>query len=185
MGSGGAQRLAPIVHCGSLGIAKCGRLIAGPQGERRQVAEIVVTTVVGAAGLAIGIAYGAVTRWADFCALGALADVQAGDSRRLRSWLLAIATAVIGTNALHMAGAIDIYRSIYLGTDLGRAFYRLGTTHVIGRDSLSVARIINKLLYIFGKRPEVKPCHFTHYLKCASIYFLAGSGKNRGHIFKQ
>ena len=82
--------------------------------------EFAVTTLVGVAGLMIGLAFGAVTRWSDFCALGALADISIyGDFRRLRCWLLAIVTAVGGTHAFHWAGVIDIYDSIYLGSNLG------------------------------------------------------------------
>jgi hypothetical protein len=82
--------------------------------------QVPVTVLVGSAGFAIGIAYGAVTRWADFCALGAIADVTVnGDYRRLRTWLLAIATATIGVHGLHWLGVVDIYRSIYLGANFG------------------------------------------------------------------
>ena len=61
--------------------------------------QVPVTVLVGSAGFAIGAAYEAVTRWADFCALGAIADVSVnGDYRRLRTWLLAITTATIGVS---------------------------------------------------------------------------------------
>jgi len=79
-----------------------------------------VTTLVGVAGLAIGLVFGAVTRMTDFCALGALADMaQDRDFRRLRAWLLAIATAMVGTHLLHGFGVVDIYASVYLSPDLG------------------------------------------------------------------
>ena len=82
--------------------------------------EVPITTLVGSAGLAIGIAFGAVTRRADFCALGAIADIEIyGDFRRLRSWLMAIATAMVGTHLLHWFGSVDMYQSIYLGPDFG------------------------------------------------------------------
>lgn len=82
--------------------------------------ELPVTTLVGGAGLLIGIAFGAVTRRADFCALGALADMRIyGDYRRLRAWLMAIATAMAGTHLLYWLGLIDIHRSVYLSPDLG------------------------------------------------------------------
>ena len=79
-----------------------------------------VTTLVGLAGLAVGLAFGAVTRLTDFCALGALADMALyRDDRRLRSWLSAIAVAMLGTHALHVMGIIDIHRSVFLSPDLG------------------------------------------------------------------
>ena len=82
--------------------------------------EVPITTLVGSAGLAIGIAFGAVTRRADFCALGAIADIEIHrDFRRLRSWLMAIVTAMVGTHLLHWLGVVDMYRSVYLGPDFG------------------------------------------------------------------
>lgn len=81
---------------------------------------ISTTVIVGVAGLSIGLAFGAVTRLTDFCALGALADIALyRDDRRLKTWLLAIATAMLGTHGLHWSGAVDIYRSIHLSADLG------------------------------------------------------------------
>ena len=78
------------------------------------------TTIVGIAGFGIGILFGAVTRWTDFCALGALADMgMNGDFRRLRSWLLAIAVGILGSHLLHWHGSVDLYRSIYLSPSLG------------------------------------------------------------------
>lgn len=42
-----------------------------------------------------------------------------GDYRRLRAWLMAIATAMAGTHVLYWLGLIDIHRSVYLSPDLG------------------------------------------------------------------
>ena len=42
-----------------------------------------------------------------------------GDGRRFRAWLLAIAVAIIGTQALSFGGVIDINKSIYLSANLG------------------------------------------------------------------
>ena len=82
--------------------------------------ELPVTTLVGLGGLVIGLGFGAVTRWGDFCVLGSLADITVyGDFRRLRAWLMAVATALLGVHALHGLGAIDLGVSIYLGSVLG------------------------------------------------------------------
>ncbi len=71
-------------------------------------------------GLLLGIAMGAAARFGQFCTLGAIADaVILGDQRRLRAWGLAIAVAILGTQALHMTGAVDIGQSIYLGGSFG------------------------------------------------------------------
>lgn len=82
--------------------------------------EMPVTTIVGTAGFVIGIGMGAIVQRTNFCAMGAVADAMSfGDYRRARAWMLAIATAVLGTQAMHLAGIIDIHESIYLGQSLG------------------------------------------------------------------
>lgn len=82
--------------------------------------EIPVQTLVGTLGFAIGIAFGAVTQRANFCTMGALSDiVLIGDYRRFRAWMLALAIAILAAQALHLAGAVDLDRSIYLSPSLG------------------------------------------------------------------
>ena len=49
-----------------------------------------------------------------FCTMGAVSDwVNMGDTSRLRMWLLAMAVALLGASALHMAGVVDLSKSIY------------------------------------------------------------------------
>jgi hypothetical protein len=82
--------------------------------------ELSVTTTVGLGGFAIGLVFGAVVQRTNFCTMGGLSDlVLMGEGRRFRAWLLAIAVAIIGTQALHFAGLIDINKSIYLSANLG------------------------------------------------------------------
>lgn len=72
---------------------------------------------VVASGLAIGLALGWVAQYARFCTLGAIADwFSMGDTSRLRMWLLAMAVAVITTQALLLAGVIDARSSHYIGS---------------------------------------------------------------------
>jgi hypothetical protein len=72
-----------------------------------------------ALGFVLGIALGFVARRGRFCSLGAIEDtVYAGDTRRLRSWILAIGVAIIGVHALEMWAGLDLTRSIYLGQRL-------------------------------------------------------------------
>ncbi len=79
-----------------------------------------VTTLVALLGFAGGIVLGAVARAMQFCTLGAIADAfLTTDHRRLRAWALAIATATLTTQTLHMTGVVDIYQSIYLVPDFG------------------------------------------------------------------
>ena len=70
-------------------------------------------------GFAIGAALGFVARRGRFCSLGAIEDtVYANDTRRLRSWILAIGVAIVGVHVLELWGGLDLTRSIYLGQRL-------------------------------------------------------------------
>lgn len=70
-------------------------------------------------GLLLGLVFGAVVQRSNFCTMGAISDmVLMGDKSRLRSWVLAIAVAMLGSQLLHLAGLIDLKASIYTGTSL-------------------------------------------------------------------
>ncbi len=70
-------------------------------------------------GLGLGAAFGFVARRGRFCTLGAIEDsVYANDTRRLRTWLLAIGVAVIGVHLLETFGELDLTKSIYTGSRL-------------------------------------------------------------------
>lgn len=72
------------------------------------------------AGLLIGLVLGAVSRWSLFCTFGAIADVfVVGEQTRLRGWALTIAVALLGTQALHLSGLIDLGESFYLAPSFG------------------------------------------------------------------
>ncbi len=63
---------------------------------------------------ALAFVFGAVAQKTHFCTMGAVADiVNMGDWSRMRMWLLAIGVAVLGAGALHVAGLIDLGKSIY------------------------------------------------------------------------
>ena len=82
--------------------------------------EIPVTTVVAALGFAGGLALGVTARWVQFCTLGAIADAfLSANHRRLRAWVLAMATAILLSQGMHMAGLVDLGQSIYLVPDFG------------------------------------------------------------------
>ena len=56
---------------------------------------------VVAGGFGIAMVFGYFAARANFCTMGAISDVvNLDDYRRLRSWILAAATAIIGTQAL-------------------------------------------------------------------------------------
>jgi uncharacterized protein len=65
-------------------------------------------------GLVLGMALGFAARAGRFCTLSAIEDAVYGDdSRRLRSWLLAIAVAIIGVHVLELIAGLDLSRAIY------------------------------------------------------------------------
>lgn len=78
-------------------------------------------------GLALGFVFGAVANRTNFCTMGAVSDVvNMGSWGRMRMWLLAIAVAIIGTQALHLAGLIDLTRALYVRPNLTWLSYILG-----------------------------------------------------------
>ena len=79
-----------------------------------------ITTVVAALAFVGGTVMGVTARTMHFCTLGAIADAFLGTKHTgLRAWALAIATATLATQAMHMAGLIDLQESIYLVPDFG------------------------------------------------------------------
>jgi uncharacterized protein len=79
------------------------------------------------AGLVAGCIFGAVLSATGFCTMGALSDMMAfGDGRRLRSWLLAVAVAILGAHALELRGVVSLDQSIYRSSQLNWAGHLLG-----------------------------------------------------------
>jgi hypothetical protein len=84
------------------------------------MADLPVHLVVAAAGFAAGMVFGATAQRTNFCTMGAIADlVLMGRANRFRAWVLAIAVAILGSQALHLAGVVDLGKSIYLTPSLG------------------------------------------------------------------
>ncbi|MBF0246527.1 MAG: YeeE/YedE family protein [Alphaproteobacteria bacterium] len=88
--------------------------------------EMSVATTVALAAFAAGIVFGATANKTNFCTMGGVSDmVLMGDTNRFRAWMLAVAVALLGTQALHMLGLIDLTRApsdggaIYLSSTLG------------------------------------------------------------------
>ena len=77
-------------------------------------------TLVASAGFLIGIFFGFVIERTNFCTMGAISDASTfGDFRRFRAWMLAMVVAIVGAQAMQMAGMIDLGKSIYLTTNFG------------------------------------------------------------------
>ena len=91
------------------------------------VAELAVSTLVGTGAFVVGSVFGWTAQKTNFCTMGALSDVVfMGDWRRFRSWMLAVAVAVIGTQGLQVGGLVAVGKSIYLTPNLGWAGAVLG-----------------------------------------------------------
>ena len=83
------------------------------------------TVVLG--GFILAFIFGAVANRTNFCTIGAVSDVvNMGSWGRMRMWLLAIAVAILGTQALQLAGLIDITKSFYVRANFTWLSYILG-----------------------------------------------------------
>ncbi len=57
----------------------------------------------------LSIIFGAIANKANFCTMGAVSDwINMGDLNRMRSWMLAVATAILGVGILEYTGSIDL-----------------------------------------------------------------------------
>ena len=107
------------------------------------------TLVLVLSGLVIGALFGAVVQRTNFCSMGAISDAVAlGDTKRLRAWLLAIAVAIAGTNALLLTGLVAIDKSFYLAPRvawiamlLGGLLFGFGMVLAGGCASRTVVRV--------------------------------------------
>ncbi len=73
-------------------------------------------------GLLIGCAFGATVFASNYCAMGALSDIRnLRDFRRFRAWVLAAATAILGTQLLQLFAIVPLERSMYLAPSLNWA----------------------------------------------------------------
>ena len=104
--------------------------------------------VAGGAFLLAAI-FGAVGNKTHFCTMGAVSDwLNMGDTSRLRMWLLAMAVALLGSSALHLAGIVDLSKSIYPGPNftwlshlVGGFLFGVGMTLGSGCGSKTLIRV--------------------------------------------
>jgi uncharacterized membrane protein YedE/YeeE len=83
--------------------------------------------IVASGAFALAFVFGAIGHKTNFCTMGAVSDwVNMGDLNRMRMWLLAIGVAVLGANALQLAGVIDLAKSIYPGPNFTWLSYIVG-----------------------------------------------------------
>ncbi len=84
------------------------------------MSDLPVNTLVSALGFIAGLVFGGTAQATNFCTMGAISDmVFLDDKRRWRAWLLAMAVAIAGSEALHLSGLVDLRKSIYLTPNLG------------------------------------------------------------------
>ena len=83
----------------------------------------------------LSLIFGAIANKANFCTMGAVSDwVNIGDQNRLRAWMLAIATAIVGVGVLEYSGSIDM--SLTTSNDTSNPPYRsanfIWLRHLVG-----------------------------------------------------
>ncbi|MGE5116061.1 MAG: YeeE/YedE thiosulfate transporter family protein, partial [Betaproteobacteria bacterium] len=98
---------------------------------------------------ALAVAFGAIAQRTHFCTMGAIADVVTlGDWTRLRMWVLAMAVAILGFNAMVALGWVDAHDSLYaaprlnwLSMIVGGALFGFGMVLGSGCGSKTLVRI--------------------------------------------
>src|SRR5689334_20481063 len=86
-----------------------------------------IAPYVVAGSFVLAFIFGAVGNKTSFCTMGAVSDwVNMGDTGRMRMWLLAIGVAVLGAAGLHLAGIVDLAKSIYPGPNFTWLSYIVG-----------------------------------------------------------
>ena len=89
------------------------------------------------AAFGVACAFGAISQRTQFCTMGALSDaVHVGDWRRLRMWVLAIAVAILGFNALVAFGVLAAGESVYANPRL------LWLSHLVGGAMFGVGMVL-------------------------------------------
>lgn len=107
------------------------------------------TATVLLGGWSAAFLFGAIASRSGFCTMGAVADVvNMGHWGRARSWMLALAVAVLGANTLYLAGWVDLSESVYhrpvipwLSLVLGGALFGVGMTLAGGCPSRNLVRL--------------------------------------------
>jgi len=71
--------------------------------------DLAITEQILIAGFSIAFIMGAVVNKTNFCTMGAVSDmVNIGDMGRMRSWLFAMAVAILGLTIIEMIGLVDL-----------------------------------------------------------------------------
>ena len=101
------------------------------------------------AAFALGVLFGAIAQRTHFCTMGAVADiVHMGEWQRMCMWLVAMATAMLGFNALVGLGLVQAKHTLYASPNwlplshlLGGALFGFGMVLGSGCGSKTLVRI--------------------------------------------
>ncbi len=108
-----------------------------------------IAATVAWLSFAVAFILGAISARTQFCTLGAVSDiVNMNDWNRMRMWVLAMAVAILGAQAMHLLGWIDLTKSFYvrpnilwLSAILGGTLFGVGMTLASGCGSRTLVRI--------------------------------------------
>ncbi len=82
--------------------------------------DLPITTVVASLGFGLGLVFGITVQRTNFCTMGSISDIVfMGAWNRFRAWMLAIAVAILGSQALQVSATVELGETIYLTTNLG------------------------------------------------------------------
>jgi uncharacterized membrane protein YedE/YeeE len=111
-------------------------------------ANAIITTVTGLS-FAAAFVLGAISARTQFCTLGAVSDiVNMNDWSRMRMWVLAMAVAIIGAQAMYALDLIDLSKAFYVRPNVtwlsylfGGLMFGVGMTLASGCGSRTLVRI--------------------------------------------
>lgn len=89
--------------------------------------EFATVHYVAACGFILAAIFGFVANKTNFCTMGAISDVlHMGSRGRLGAWIFAMGLAILGTQALHASGIVDLAGAMYLTPNFGWFSYMVG-----------------------------------------------------------
>ncbi|MGC2163256.1 MAG: YeeE/YedE family protein [Silvibacterium sp.] len=110
-----------------------------------------IPNIVNIAGVLIGIVFGAVGLLSGFCLTTGLRDWWTkGDGVRIRSFALALAVAIAGSQALAASGLVDLGQSIYLQPSFSAALVLFGGL-LFGYGMVAANACVSRALVLVGR----------------------------------
>ncbi len=107
--------------------------------------------IVIVSGFALGLVFGAVDLVSGFCLTTGLRNWWTkGDGRMVRSFALALAVAIAGTQVLAAAGYVDLGQSIYLQPSFSAALILLGGL-LFGYGMVAANACVSRALVLLGR----------------------------------